>query len=176
MPTQKQLISVLEQALTPFKGFETGNPPWVNEARRLLGQKQVNLSEPSVEAAKLLFDQAHLEASDAARVWLRDALQRGPKFAVYQADVLTGQRRGPAVGELLDLCGNAHVQFRKCNSKWYNAFKKAGLVRPTGNGVIELRWDFHDRQEHGLQLTAAKAAVEVFRRHGVDVKIWDYID
>lgn len=132
--------------------------------------------KPSVESAKELFELASLAANDAADAWLKAAVARGPAFAVHNVNPVTGRPTGGAVGYLLDLCGNAHVQFRRKNSKWYNAFKKAELVRRSGNGVIEFWWKHKERQEYGLHVEAAEAAAKVLQNHGVDVRVWSYVD
>ena len=125
-------------------------------------------TKPSPEMANQLFMTAAGLASQAATQWLAKAVEAGPKYAVKD-----GSR---TIGQLLDLCGNANVRFRKKNSKWYNAFKKAGLVRHTDSGCVDIPWAHYYRQEYGLQMAAADAAVEFLRKHGVDVYNWNYID
>lgn len=102
----------------------------------------------------------------AGDAWLAAAT---PKFTVSQ--------NGNDVGRLLDLCGNAHLQFKDARTSNYKEFVKAGLVRKTGNKVVEIQHKHKWRQEHGLQVACVEAAREVFKKHGVtDVRIWSYID
>jgi hypothetical protein len=110
--------------------------------------------------------QEALEAANAAGdAWMSKAT---PAYVVTDG-------RGTSYGTLLDLCGNAHLQFKDRRSKNYKSFVKAGLVR--GNSVIEIYHRYKHRQEHGLQVACAEAAKKVFEKHGItDVRIWSYID
>lgn len=113
--------------------------------------------------------QEALEAANAAGdAWMATAT---PKYEVK--DSFTGRSHGT----LLDLCGNAHVQFKDKRSKNYKMFVAADLVRKSGNGVLELPHKYRMRQEHGLMMACAQAAKAVLEKHGItDVRIWDYID
>jgi len=124
-----------------------------------------------------IVQEATAAATAAGALWLAQAQARGPKFQVREADILTGAPKGPVLGELLDLCGNAHVQFRDRRSKHYKAFVAAGLVRKTGNGVVEINHGYRMRQEHGLMTACAEAAKAILEKHGVNgLRIWSYID
>ena len=115
-----------------------------------------------------IVNEAVAAANAAGALWMAAAK---PKYV--PTDALTGYRY-PA---MLDLCGNAHLQVRDKRSKNYKLFVKLGLVRKTGNGVIELPHSYKVRQEHGLQMACIEAAKKVFEANGItDVRIWDYID
>lgn len=115
-------------------------------------------------------------ADEAGKKWMEAAVAAGPKYAVYEAEVLTGVPIRKT-GDLLDLCGNAHVQFKDKRSKIYKAFLRADFVRKSGNGVVEIQHDWVMRQEHGLQMACAQAAKKVLEEHGVTgLSIWQYID
>jgi hypothetical protein len=115
-----------------------------------------------------ILQEAREAANAAGDEWMAKA---SPKFAVTNA--FTGRLEGT----MLDLCGNAHLQFRDKRSKNYKQFVKAELVRQTGNGVIELDHKYRYRQEHGLHMACVRAAKAVLEKHGItDVRIWDYID
>ena len=111
------------------------------------------------------------EALDAANkagdLWMALA---SPKYVVTDG-------RGRSQGTMLDLCGNAHLQFKDKRSKNYKDFLKANLVRRSGNGVVELNYRYTHRQEYGLHMACVEAAKKVFEDNGIaDVRIWSYID
>ena len=107
-------------------------------------------------------------ANKAGAEWLAKAK---PQFV--PVDAFTGHRYEP----MLDLCGNAHVQFKDKRSKHYKMFMKEGLVRQSGNAVVEIAHDYKMRQEHGLALACAEAAKKVLESYGITgLRIWDYID
>lgn len=111
-----------------------------------------------------------MNAQDAAR----KAGQKWLDEAEVKYLVKSGDR---AVGAMFDLCGNAHVQFSDKRSASFKSFKKAGLIRHTSSGCLELNHGFNGRQEHGLKMACCEAAVKVLKDAGVtDVRIWDYID
>ena len=115
-----------------------------------------------------IVQEAVAAANAAGDAWMASA---SPKFAV--TDAFTGRVQGT----MLDLCGNAHLQFRDKRSRNYKQFVKEDLVRKSGNGVIELEHKYRYRQEHGLHMACVRAAKAVLEKHGItDVRIWDYID
>ena len=115
---------------------------------------------------------AIVAANTAGDTWIKTATV---KFTVHQSDVLGNQ--GPTIGHMLDLCGNAHVKFRDKRSSDYKQFKKAGQVRGTGNGVVEISHKYRGRQEFGLQEACAQAAKNSLENGGVTgLTIWSYID
>jgi hypothetical protein len=119
--------------------------------------------------------QEALKAANAAgHEWMKNA---SPKYRVFNADLFTGEPKGESIGEMLDLCGNAHLQFKDARTADYKAFLKAGLVRRTGNKVVEIPHMWKRRQEHGLQMACIAAEVKVFHKYGItNIRIWDYID
>lgn len=142
------------------------------EAYRFLNAEEFENSSCRMKEDMLKPDQITKEATEAANaagdVWMNNAK---PKF--QPVDALTGHRYEP----MLDNCGNAHLQFSDKRSKNYKMFVTLGLVRKSGNGVIEINHKFRGRQEHGLHMACAEAAKKVFEKHGItDVRIWDYID
>lgn len=114
-------------------------------------------------------------ATAAGDVWMATATT---KYLVTEGDLFTGKPvPGAPVYGMLDLCGNAHVQFKDKRSKIYKDFVKQGLVRSTGNAVVEIEHKWKRRQEHGLQMVCAKAAMAKLEEHGVTgLHIWSYID
>lgn len=124
---------------------------------------------------RTLVDKATNAANEAGEKWMAEAEARGPKYAVMDAPLFgtpvdTGCR-------MLDLCGNAHVRFKDKRSSWFKAFKKVGAVRATESGVVEIWHKWKPRQEHGLQMACAEAAMKVLTEAGVTgLRIWDYID
>lgn len=111
------------------------------------------------------------EALDAANkagdFWMAAA---APKYVVSDS-------YGRSLGTMLDLCGNAHLQFKDKRSKNYKDFLKADLVRKSGNGVVELHHNYNHRQEYGLHMACVEAAKKVFEDNCItDVRIWSYID
>jgi hypothetical protein len=78
---------------------------------------------------------------------------------------------------MLDMCGNAHVQFKDKRTAAYKAFVKADAVRRSGNAVVQIEHNYRYRQEHGLAYACAKAAKAKLEELGVTgLRIWDYID
>lgn len=121
-----------------------------------------------------LVTEATIAANMAGKAWMDNAR---PMYVVRNADLVTGKPIGPALGTMLDMCGNAHVQFSDRRAKVYKDFLKAGFVRGSGNGVVEIEHAYRGRQEHGLMMACAKAAKAKLEEHGVaGLRIWDYID
>lgn len=90
---------------------------------------------------------------------------------------LVKNESGNVVGELLDLCGNAHVRFTDKRSAAFKEFKKAGAIRYTDNGVVEINHNYIGRQEYGLKIACAEAAKSVLNKYGIDkIRVWSYID
>lgn len=112
-------------------------------------------------------NEAVIAANEAGDNWMAKA---SPKYVVTDD---TGRN----YGSLLDLCGNAHVQFRDKRSKIYKDCVKLDLVRKSGNGVFELEHKYRHRQEYGLMMACAEAAKKVLESHGItEVRIWSYVD
>lgn len=117
--------------------------------------------EKAVEAANLAGDE-----------WLANATT---KYEFCNTD-LQGNQIGPGY-LVLDLCGNAHVQFRDKRSKDHRRFLKEGLLTRTDNGVIDINHKHRSRQEFGLAEACAKAAMKVLEENGITgLRIWSYID
>jgi hypothetical protein len=113
-------------------------------------------------------------ADKAATDWLAAAEARGPKYSVHQADLLGNQ--GPAIGTMLDVCGNAWVELKDKRTKLYKAFKGAGYLTPSGNSVA-LNYNLRGRQEMGLHIAAAEAALKVLTDRGIkEARVHSYID
>jgi hypothetical protein len=116
------------------------------------------------------------EAANAAGdLWLANAK---PKYAVHNADPLTGQPIGKPIDVMLDVCGNSHVQVADKRSKFYKAFKKMGIIRSGyDNGVVEINHKFKMRQEYGLAFACATAAKNSLIDSGVTgLRLWSYVD
>lgn len=120
-----------------------------------------------------IVQKATTAANAAGDEWIKNAT---PKYAVYIDAPLFGSG-GTFSGTLLDSCGNAHVQFKDARSSFYKKFVKAGLVRESGNKVVEIHHKFKSRQEYGLALTCAEAAKKILENNGISgLVIWQYID
>ncbi len=117
-----------------------------------------------------MFNEMIARATQAANVagaeWMANAK---PKYEVIQ--------HGKVIDTMLDLCGNAHVQFKDKRSAFYKAFKKDGFVRQSGNAVVEIDHDYKFNQEHGLKMACANAAKASLEADGITgLRIWQYID
>lgn len=111
--------------------------------------------------------QEAIEAANAAGdEWMTKAY---PRYTVLDSNSIP-------FGVMLDLCGNAHLVFSDRRSSAYKKFLKEGLVRNSGNYVIEIRHKHKHRQEHGLQLACIQAAKKVFIKYEINVTVWSYID
>lgn len=125
----------------------------------------------SAQVEALNYQQLILAATRAADLagerWLQDHAQ--PAYGVYEGNKL--------VGTLLDVCGNAHVRFRDKRSRHFKKLRAAGLLRPTDSGVIEIWHRYRQRQEHGLLLACATAALSSLQAAGIDgLYVWEYVD
>ena len=121
-----------------------------------------------LKTPRQLVQEATVAANLAGDEWMEKAK---PKYVPVNA--ISGYRYPP----MLDLCGNAHVRFTDRRTKNYKDFVKAELVRASGNGVVEINHKYQFRQEHGLLLACAKAALAVMEANGIsNLRIWDWID
>lgn len=112
-------------------------------------------------------------ANQAGTAWLEKATVR---FNVFNAN-MAGKAVGNPLGQMLDVCGNAHVQFSDKRSSFYKQFVKADLVRRSGNAVVEIQHKFKSRQEYGLATACAEAARKKLEEHGITgLRIWSYVD
>lgn len=115
-----------------------------------------------------IVQEATVAANLAGDEWMQKAT---PKFTPVNA--ISGYKYPP----MLDLCGNAYVRFIDKRKKSYKDFVKANLVRSSGNGVVEIQHNYRFRQEHGLHVACAEAALAVLKANGVDgIRIWSWID
>lgn len=135
-----------------------------------------------------ILQEAELAADAAASKWLKEAQARGPAFSVHEGS-LFGGATGPAIGYLLDVCGNAFIKIRDARKrfpKYLLEKKKADYVKRTGRkpypGSIGAYWSIHHclsgRQEMGLNIAAAEAFMSVLRKHDVadGLYVHSYID
>lgn len=126
-------------------------------------------------SVSMLMVEMRTAADEAANAWLEAAINRGPKYAVHNAD-LTGNLKGPAIGTMLDVCGNAWLEFTDKRSKLYRAFKAAGYVSRSGNNV-DIPYTHRFRQEMSLHEAAISAAQNVMLKHGIKgTRVNSYID
>lgn len=103
-------------------------------------------------------------ANTAGDEWMKNAKVR---FAVMDGEQV--------VGQLLDVCGNAHVRFTDKRTKEYKAFKNAGHTSITN--VLYIPHKYKHRQEYGLHMACIEAAIKVLREEGVTkLRVWSYID
>lgn len=129
------------------------------------------LAAPDLSKAnlELIFQEATIAANTAGAAWMAKA---APKYGVY--DSFSGNLQGT----MLDLCGNAHVVVKDKRSAFFRACKKHGFFDTNMYScTMPIHHEWKHRQEHGLQLACAKAAIKVLNDHNIyAVKIWDYID
>lgn len=130
------------------------------------------LGAPDLSEANLkrIFEDATKAANIAGNTWIIE--HSIPAFVVR--DVFTGKIKGT----MLDSCGNAHVVPSDKRSAFFKALKKFKILEDGRfSCVLPIYHAWRHRQEHGLQLACAQAAVKVFNEHNIyAVKIWDYID
>lgn len=126
------------------------------------------------ENMELLLQTAIAAGNKAGDEWMANAT---PKYEVFDADIITGQIRGPSRGQMLDLCGNAHIKVTDKRSKFYRSLKKFNLVKNEYTATLPIYHKYMHRQEYGLALAIMKAAMEVLTSNGVKgIRIWEYID
>jgi len=112
------------------------------------------------------FEKAIEDASQAGQKagdeWMKNAK---PKY------VVVGYEDTP----MLDLCGNAHVRVTDGRTKFAKYLKQDSWKSTI---TVPITTTYRMRQEHGLQLAIAKAALEVLTtKYGFkNLRIWDYID
>lgn len=112
------------------------------------------------------FNQAIKDATKAAikagDEWMENAQ---PKY------VVVGYEDSP----MLDLCGNAHVRSTDGRTAFGKYLKS--LDRYCCD-TVPLDTRYNGRQEHGLKVAMAKAALKVLTEdYGIKkLRIWDYID
>jgi Asp-tRNA(Asn)/Glu-tRNA(Gln) amidotransferase A subunit family amidase len=122
---------------------------------------------------KQVVQEAINAANAAGEEWIKNAK---PQFSVHNAD-LFGNIKGPSLGTMLDICGNAHLQFKDGRSADYKTFVKAGLIRSNNNKVVEIYHRYKLRQEYGLQIACVEAEKKVFEQYGImGVHVWSYVD
>jgi hypothetical protein len=117
---------------------------------------------------------AIIAANEAGDKWIENAK---PRYAFSSVDFDGNKIPGQRSDIMLDVCGNAHVKFRDRRSAMYKAFKKAGHIRNTESGVIEILHAYRPRQEYGLRVACATAAKAKLEELGVTgLQVWSYID
>jgi hypothetical protein len=130
------------------------------------------LGAPDLSEANLkrIFEDATKAANTAGDKWMAE--HSTPAFVVR--DVFTGKIEGT----MLDSCGNAHVVPSDKRSAFFKALKKFKILEDDRfSCVLPIYHEWRSRQEHGLQLACARAAINVFNEHNIyAVKIWEYID
>ena len=117
-------------------------------------------------------------ATEAGMEWMRKALGDLVTTGAAKYQVIDDLNKA-IVGHMLDLCGNAHVVVSDKRSAFFKALVKHDfLEHPTwGKVVLPIYHYWRHRQEHGLQVACARAALKVLQERGITkVGIWDYID
>jgi len=105
---------------------------------------------------------AQYAAQEAGDEWIKNAK---PKYVVM------GYENSP----MLDLCGNAHVRIDDGRTKFAKYLKEDD--RCFGANTVPLNTSYSGRQEHGLKLAIAEAALKVLQDFGIKkCYIWEYID
>lgn len=113
------------------------------------------------------FEEVLAKAQEAAQKagdeWMANAT---PKYVV----------RGYEDSPMLDLCGNAHIRVYDGRTKFYKY-----LVKTYGKHLsfitVPLNTTYSGRQEYGLKMAIASAALNVLSGAGIKkLRLWDYID
>ncbi len=130
------------------------------------------LGAPDLSKSNLerIFTEATKAANTAGAKWMKE--HSAPKYAVF--DEFTGSLQGT----MLDMCGNAHVVPSDKRSAFFKALKKFNILEDERYScVLPIYHEWRHRQEYGLQLACAMAAINVFNEHNIySVRLWDYID
>ena len=104
-------------------------------------------------------------ANDAGADWLK---QSQIKYLVTD-----GTRK--VVDTMLDICGNAEVEFKDRRSAHFKAFKKMDLI--FCDRVLDMNHDYKSNQELGLKRACAAAALKSLSDAGITgLRIWSYVD
>lgn len=117
-----------------------------------------------------------IEAAERAGVlWMKEATERGPKYAVV--DSISGRK----LDTLLDLCGNAYLYVTDKRTT-FGRFLKKELEQERGftthRLVLPIMTKYHGRQEYGLKVAMMEAAQKVLREdYGIKgISMHSYID
>lgn len=106
---------------------------------------------------------ANVAAEEAGQIWLENAK---PKY------VVVGYEDSP----MLDLCGAAYVRIDDGRTKFAKYLKEFHNKR-TSTTTLPIRNQYSGRQEHGLNVAMATAAVKVLIAHGIKkCYVWQWID
>lgn len=112
-----------------------------------------------------LFDKIMKEATQAANEagdkWVAEHTK--PTIAIYNAD-LFGNPVGKCVGQLLDVCGFAHVSIKDKRTSFAKYIKK---IQDGYDGFVSVHHKYRGRQEWGLNEECARAALKVFNSYGI---------
>jgi len=112
------------------------------------------------------FENAIKDASEAAQKagdeWMANAQ---PKYVVI------GYEDSP----MLDLCGNAHIQVTDGRTKFGKYLKQDSWK---SNITVPLNTSYSGRQEYGLKVAMAEAALKVLtEKYSLKkLRVWSYID
>lgn len=108
-------------------------------------------------------EEAQIAAQKAGDDWLANAK---PKYVV----------RGYEDSPMLDMCGNAHVRVDDGRTKFFKFLKKTYKTPYTQ--TVPIHGTYRGRQEHGLKVAMAGAALEVLTGKYKIPKLymWEYID
>ena len=112
-----------------------------------------------------IYSDAQAAANDAGAAWLHQA----------QVKYLVTDTTKKVVGTMLDVCGNAEVEFKDRRSVHFKAFKKLDLI--VCNSVLDMKHDYKYKQELGLHKACATAAMLSLTEAGITgLRIWSYVD
>lgn len=128
-------------------------------------------------------------ANKAVSSKLTELQNAGPKFAVYNADLITGKPQGRCQGTMLDVCGFANITMSG-TCKLVRELKKIGSKcndnKYVGNGWFLIKSVYKGyslgfrtnmlRQELSVNEAAMYAAADVLRDAGYEVKVNSRID
>lgn len=138
-----------------------------------------------------IMNEAIVLAEAAAKEQFEKLKNNGPKYSVYNADVLSRAPIGDSIGTMLDNCVGAWIEISGRNPlvSWA---KKNLSIRMSGQhlegsnwylskGVykgytLHLSYPLRCRQEMSIHEEANRAAVEFLRKNGLECHLHSYID
>jgi hypothetical protein len=124
-------------------------------------------------------------AEIASRSTLDQLEAHGPKYTVHNADLFNN--KGPVIGTMLDVCGNAYVTIPG-NCAFTRELKKLGKferdihsgefwsIRKSAYKGYILSIDYLQRQEYSVNVAAVEAIALVLSENEIRAEVTKYID
>lgn len=118
------------------------------------------MTKKDIEKFEKVIEDANVAALVAGDKWMANA---APKFKVGQT-------------LMLDMCGMAFVRINDGRTK-FSKFLKEKYGRDTSTTLVPIYNKYRGRQEHGLKVAMAYAALEVIENAGIKkCFVWEWID